>query len=173
MGIQQFFIDKKIKEVASKSKSLKEQLLLSKISKVAIFVDETTAFDDEKFIELQNIIKLDNTHFSILTYKDKKSNFNEFRGAVILQNEVNWQGKVTSKEVKAFLDNEFDLLIDYTLANNQKKQLIVAHIQAALKVGFLDTNDSLYDFMVDIESSEVSLFNKELVRYLTILKLIK
>ena len=172
MGIKQFFIDKKIKEAVTKAKKTKERNLLLKITKVAIFVDETTSFDDKKFIELQNIIKLDNTHFSILTYKDKKSNFNEFRGVVVLQNEVNWQGKVTSKEVKAFLDQEFDLLIDYTLANNQKKQLIVAHIQAALKVGFLDNNDSLYDFMVDIESSEISLFNKELVRYLTILKLI-
>ncbi len=172
MGIQQFFIDKKIKEAATKAKKTKEQNLLSKITKVAIFVDETTAFDDKKFIELQQIIKLDNRQFNILTYKDKKSNFNEFRGAVVLQNEINWQGKVTSNEVKSFLEQEFDLLIDYTLANNQKKQLIVANIKAALKVGILDENDSLYDFMIEVDPQEISMFNKELVRYLTILKLI-
>jgi hypothetical protein len=172
MGIQQYFIDKKIKEAEKKTKRLKEKSMLSKISSVAIFVDESTSFDDKKFIELQNIIKLDNTHFSILTYKDKKSNFNEFRGAVVLQNEINWQGKVTSIDVNSFLDKDFDLLIDYTLANNQKKQLIVAHIKAALKVGFLDDNDGLYDFMIEVNSTEISMFNKELVRYLEILKLI-
>jgi len=172
MGIQQFFIDKKIKEATAKAKKIKEQYSLAEISKVAIFVDESTSFNDEKFIELQQIIKLDNTHFSILTYKDKKSNFNEFRGAVLLQNEINWQGKVTSKEVESFLEHDFDLLIDYTLANNQKKQLVVARCKAALKVGFLDENESLYDFMIEVDSAEISMFNKELVRYLTILKLV-
>ena len=172
MGIKHYLIDKRIKVALRKSIKLKERSSLSKILNVAIFVDETTSFDDEKFIELQQIIKLDNTHFSILTYKDKKSNFNEFRGAVVLQNEINWQGKVTSVDVKSFLDKDFDLLIDYTLANNIKKQLIVAHIKAIIKVGFLDNNDTLYDFMVELNSSEISMFNKELVRYLTILKLV-
>lgn len=172
MGLKQFFIKKRIKLAIDTSTKLKQQNSLTKIRKVAIFVDENTSFDDQKFKELQDIIKLDNTHFSVLTYKDKKSNFNEFRGAVVVQNEINWQGKVTSKEVKDFLDKKFDLLIDYTLANNLKKQFIVANIKAIVKVGFLDDNESLYDFMVEVNSSEISLFNKEMVRYLTILKLI-
>jgi hypothetical protein len=171
MGIQRYFIDNKINKILDKVKKLKEKRTLSKIDAIAVFVDEYIAFNDKEFTKLQKLMGLDHTHFNIITYKEKKSNFNEFRGTVILSSDIDWKGRIKSKDVQETLNKKYDLLIDYTQADQQKKQLIVAICNAGFKVGFSDKKDELYDFMIAVNPSKVSLFNEELVRYLKILKL--
>ena len=173
MGIQNKFINKRIKTALKKSNNQVSKPDLTSVSRIAIFVDEKSLFNEEKFRDLQEIIKLDETHFHILTFKEKESNYNEFRGMVLSQNEINWLGNITSKAVLDFLKNRYDLLIDYTQADSLKKQLIVASINAGFKVGYSDKKDSLYNFMITVNPTEINLFNKELVRYLKILKLIE
>lgn len=173
MGIQNYFIDKRIKDALRKSNNQKNKPEFASVSSIAIFVDEKSLFNEEKFRNLQEIIKLDETHFHILTFKEKKSNYNEFRGMVLSQNEINWLGKINSKAVLDFLKKRYDLLIDYTQADSLSKQLIVASINAGFKVGYSDKKDSLYNFMIAVNPTEINLFNNELVRYLKILKLIE
>lgn len=173
MGIQNYLLEKKIDTALKKLKKIKKQSTFKSVSDIAIFVDEKSVFNEEKFRELQEIIKLDETHFSILTYKEKKSSYNEFRGTVIFQNEINWHGKIMSKDVSKFHEKPYDLLIDYTQADNLKKQLIIAQINAFFKVGYSVEKDSLYDFMISVNPTQIKLFNTELVRYLKILKMIK
>jgi len=171
MRIQNYLIDKKIQAALTKSiKTAKEHAFVS-ITNIAIFVDELSAFNEKEFRDLQEIIKLDETHFNILTFKEKKSSYNEFRGTVLFQNEINWQGKIISKDANEFINQRYDLLIDYTQADSLQKQLIVALINAHFKVGYSDKKDSLYNFMISINPTEIKLFNKEMVRYLKILKL--
>ena len=172
MGIQAHFIDKKIKKTLVKNRKLQEFGDLSKIDKIAILVDEHIAFNDAEFVKLQQLMQLDHTHFNIITYKERKSNFNEFRGTVVLSTDINWQGKITSKDVLHTLAQDYDLLIDYTQADKQHQQLIVALCKARLKVGFMDKKDDLYNFMISVNPSKIGLFNQELVRYLKILKLL-
>lgn len=173
MGIQNYLIDKRIKTALKKSALLKKETSFRSLVDIAIFVDEKSVFNEEKFRDLQEIIKLDETHFNILTFKEKKSSYNEFRGTVVHQNEINWKGKIVPKDVLEFLQKRYDLLIDYTQADSLKKQLIVAQTRAFFKVGSSVEKNSLYDIMISVKPAEVRLFNKELVRYLKILKLIK
>ncbi len=172
MGIQKYFIDKKIQAALKINDKTATDSPLSEITKVAIFVDDYTTFNEKKFRELQDIIKLDEPHFSILTFKEKKTSFNEFRGTVLFQNEINWQGRIVSKEVKNFISKPFDLLIDYTRADSLRRQLVVAQIKAKLKVGCSAKKKKFYDLLISVNPKEIKLFNKELVRYLKILKLI-
>ena len=170
MGIQHYFIDKKIKGV--KDKHLKRAISLSKIDKVLLFVDENTSFDQNKFKDLQKLMGLTDSHFEFLTYKGKKSNFNEFRGAIFSPDSLNWQAKITSESLIKTLAETYDLLIDYTQVDLHIKKLVIPKIRAAFKVGFSEQNEELYDFMIAVASTEINTFNKELVRYLRILKLI-
>jgi hypothetical protein len=171
MGIQQNIIAKKIKQALKKKKGETNQII-KKIDKIAIFVDEESNFDENQFKNLQRLINLDYTHFNILTYKDKASTFNKFRGAVVLKSDVNWLGKIGCSNVLDFLSESYDLLIDYTQADNRIKQLIVASIKASLVVGYADKKDELYDFMISINTKEIEIFNKEMIHYLNILKLL-
>jgi hypothetical protein len=72
----------------------------------------------------------------------------------------------------SFLEESYDLLVDYTQADNLIKQLIVAKSIAGITVGYADKMDDLYDFMIAINPKEVALFNKEMIHYLHILKLL-
>ena len=106
MGIQNYLIEKKIQVALKKSAEIKHQTAFVNLNDIAIFVDEKSVFNEGKFRDLQRIIELDETHFNILTFKEKKSSYNEFRGTVLSQSEINWQGKIKSKEVQDFLTKQ-------------------------------------------------------------------
>ena len=170
MGIKSHFIDKRIKQFHKKNVISKEHLSLSQLRKILIIVDEKTAFTFEKFRVLKNKMKLSTDNFIFLTIKDKRSNYNEFRGVVLLQHEINWQGKINSKEVKPLLGKTYDLLIDFTTADNPLKKLVTSMVKAPVKVGyFFDDTTNLYDIMINTPVNEVDAFVEELVRYLQIM----
>lgn len=172
MGIQNYFIHKKIKSTVSGKKPQDNTAELSKIRKVAIIVDELSSFNDSYFKKLQKLMQLDDTHFQILTIKHKKSNYNEFKGVVLFTNEVNWKGDFTSPEIKDYLNTSYDLLIDFIPENSSLKQLIVSKVHAIMKVGFGKNNPDLYNMTVKVEPTEIEISINELVKYLNILKVL-
>ncbi len=172
MRIQHYFIDKKIQNALNKANKSKAKNALSQIFNIAIFVDEKTAFNESDFRKLQTSIKLNDAYYNILTYKEKKTSYNEFKGTVVVKNTINWMGNIKSDSVKEFIKQPYDLLIDYTQADTQIKQLIVADINASFKVGNSKKNEKLYDLIIAVNPKEITQFNEELVRYLKILKLI-
>lgn len=171
MGIQNFFINKKIEAVINKLKKT-EPTSIDKIRKIAIIVDENSLFNDFYFKLLQKQIGLDDTHFDILTIKHKKSNYNEFKGNVLLTNEVSWKGELSLPEVKNFLQNQYDLLIDFIAQSEPLKLLVVAKTQSVLKIGFAGNKPELYNILIDVLPEKIEVFMAELVKYLRILKLI-
>ena len=172
MGIQNYFIQKKVAAALKKASKKAKDEVLSEIATVAIFVDENSVFNETAYIKLRELIKLDEAHFNILAFKEKKSSYNEFRGTVLYQNEINWQGKINSQEVRDFVKKPYDLLIDYTDAEDLSIQLILAQIKAKLKVGYSDKKKQFYNLLIAVSPQEIQLFNDELVRYLKILKLL-
>jgi hypothetical protein len=170
MGIQQYFIDKKVRR-AKKEKEI-APILVSSIKRVLLVVDEQTLFNQDHYKELKKLMGLNRADFSILTYKEKKSNFNEFNGAIFTPDSLNWKGKITSESLNKTLEESYDLLIDYTQSSLAVQQLVVSKIKATLKVGFSEEYEELYDFTITIAPTEITTFNKEVVRYLKILKLI-
>jgi hypothetical protein len=172
MGIQGYFFDKKIKQAKEKANELKKITSLSKVKKVLVFVDETSLFDQSKLKELETLMSLNSSDFDFLTFKGKKSSYNEFRGVVITPDSFNWQGNVSSNELKELLEKTFDLLVDYSSSDVIIKPLIVSSIKASFKIGFSVVNNELYDFVIAVEPNEISTFNKEVVRYLKILKIL-
>jgi hypothetical protein len=115
---------------------------------------------------------LDDTHFNILTIKNKKSNYNEFKGVVLLTNEVNWRGNINSPEIHLFTDQTYDLLIDFIPQNSALKQLLVTQVTARMKVGYANNKPDYYNIIMKVEPSEIAIFISELVKYLNILKII-
>lgn len=169
MGIQDRLIEKRIHKAILSHKGLKQNQVLLKLQKIFVFIDEETTFNYEEFRYLRAKLQLDETHFTFLTYKQKPSTINEFRGAVVLRNAINWQGNIKTKEVKSLLDANYDLLLDYTTADTIYKQLILSKVKALLKVGYMHENAGLYDFMIDVSRKDIRVFNDELLRYLSIL----
>jgi hypothetical protein len=168
-GIKHKILSKKIDGLSKKSKDT--SLSVSKpIKSVGIIVNENSKFDFERLKKLQKAIPIGSKNFSILTYKNQNESYNEFRGAFFYEKQVSLNGKIKSKEVNSFLDEKFDMLIDFTGANTIYSKYLVAKSNAIFKVGFYTDMKNLYNFMIAVSVNEVDNFNKELLKYLKILK---
>ncbi len=88
---------------------------------------------------------------------------------MFFEKDFSWNGSIKSTDLTQFLDQNFDMLIDYTKANTVFKKHIVAKSKASFKVGYTEVDDRLYDFMIAVENEEIISFNKELIKYLKIL----
>ncbi len=168
MGIQSYFLKKKIKAAAK----IKISGELTKVQKVAILVDETSAFRDKHYKNLIKLMNVSDEHFNILTIKSKKSNYNEFKGLVLLTNEVNWKGEFNAVELHHFMDKPYDLLINFIPKHTALTELLVTQVHALFKVGFAGGTQDFYNITFNLESEKVDVFITELVKYLKILKVI-
>lgn len=139
------------------------------IKTVGILVKENSDFDFEGLKKLQKKIPIGSKNFSVLTYKIQNETYNEFRGAFFYEKHISLTGKIKSKEVSDFLNTEFDMLIDYTGADTIFAKFLITSSKAKFKVGYYTENENFYDFMIGVEKENTKEFNKELIKYLTIL----
>ena len=171
-GIKHKVLSKKIDSYLKNNKNT--ALFVSNfIQSVGIIVNEDASFNFERLKKLQKEIPIGSNNFYVLTYKNKNESYNEFRGAFFYEKQITLSGKIKSNEVNEFLNKEFDMLIDYTGANTIFSKFLVAKSKAKFKVGHLIDEESLYNFMIDVPLNDADTFNKELIKYLKILKKIK
>ena len=171
-GIKQKVLSKKIDSYLKNNKNT-ALFVSNSIHSVGIIVNEDATFNFERLKKLQKKIPIGSNNFYILTYKNKNENYNEFRGVFFYEKQVTISGKIKSNEVNEFLNKEFDMLIDYTGANTIFSKFLVAKSKAKFKVGHLIEEERLYNFMIDVPLDNADAFNKELIKYLKILKKIK
>ena len=86
------------------------------------------------------------------------------------QKDIGWKGKVKNNELETFINSEFDALISYYKQDNLELNLITARSKAKFKIGISDYDERLNDLIIDVKPKEIDLFEKELIKYLTILK---
>ena len=80
---------------------------------------------------------------------------------------------IENKEVLDFINEEFDLLINF-YDQRQIPLVIVTHqSKADFKVGFATVDKRLNHFMIDSPMEEYTVFVEELFKYLRILNKIK
>jgi hypothetical protein len=172
MGIQNYFITKKINHNQRTKPLGKRKDVLQKVQKVALLVDEKTPFNDKYFKDLQKLMNLDDTHFHILTLKPKNSHYNEFKGNVVTTNEINWRGQIKSETYKDYVGAKYDLMIDFIYRDSLTTRLIMSDIDAILKVGYGENNSDFYNIILHVEQNDIDGFNQELVKYLKILNVL-
>ena len=89
------------------------------------------------------------------------------------ERDINWQGEFIQPNIKAFLEEPFDLLIGYFEGNHLYLEKAVMQSEASFKVGISDVNSKLYSLEILENPSQIQSFLKELKRYLEILKKVK
>lgn len=150
-------------------KNKNNSLQISKnIKTVGIIVNEDSGFSFELLKKLQRDIDSGSNNFSILTCKKKNDNYNEFRGVVIKDTDFSWKASLKSEAIKSYLNQPFDMLIDFTNNAEDYNNYLVAKSKAKFKVGYPNIDERLYDLMID--SKSIKLFIDELIKYLKILK---
>jgi len=167
-GIKYKVLSKKIAGSVKRNSSSSLQVN-NPIKTVGILVKENSKFDFEGLKRLQKQIPIGSKNFSVLTYKIQNETYNEFRGAFFYEKHVSLTGKIKSKEVSDFLNQEFDMLIDYTAADTIFAKFLTAMSKAKFKVGYFTEDENLYDLMINVPIDNTKEFNNELIKYLKIL----
>lgn len=80
-----------------------------------------------------------------------------------------WKGEVKNPELDAFLNQEFDVLINYYTNDSLDLKLATARSKAQFKIGILQTDTRLNDLIIKTNINEFDVFKNEVFKYLTIL----
>ena len=81
-----------------------------------------------------------------------------------------WYGKIKSEKLKFILTKNYDLLINYSKIDNIYLNLLILQCKVGFRVGFSHLDNRFYDLTINCESSNFALFNREMKKYLQILK---
>ena len=163
------FRDKSIKKKIDKELIDPDKTLISisdeKISSILILDDgNSTNYSSEIIAKELNIDVSNIKTINYIKKQKKDSEAEEF----LTDKDFNLFGKIKSERAQNIVDTEFDLLINLS-ENNLFLYYLVLLSNARFKVGFSSSDNRLYNFMVDIDTEDITVFSKELKKYLEIL----
>jgi len=159
------------KNIVKNSLSNVKHLASDKVIKtVGIIFDES--YFNEREALIAELIKNNSTEtdIQVLVYKDKIKKNEVFEYPIFCHKDLSWLGTVDKKEVKDFIAQPFDLLINY-YDTEKVALLLVSHLsKASFKVGFASIDKRLNHFMINTNAENYKVFIDELFKYLKILK---
>lgn len=132
-------------------------------------------FDESYFYEREDLVKelirkgIDENNIKVLVFKDKIKKNEVFDYPVFSHKDLSWTGTVDKKEVKDFITEPFDLLINYYDTEKVALLLVSNLSKAGFKVGFASIDKRLNHFMIDTNAENYKVFMSELFKYLKIL----
>lgn len=159
----QIFFNIKLPELLQKSVVVSSE----KIKHVLVFLDDISE-KDMLLNELLMVFNIAERDIKLVIFQQKISK-EQISEAIITPKDFGWYGKINSEKLKSILTKKYDLLINYSKVDNLYSNLLLLQCNTGFKVGFAHLDNRLYDLIIDCESNDVKLFNKELKKYLTIL----
>ena len=132
-------------------------------------------FDESYFYEREDLVKelirkgIEENNIKVLVFKDKIKKNEVFDYPVFSHRDLSWTGTVDKKEVKDFITEPFDLLINYYDTEKVALLLVSNLSKAGFKVGFASIDKRLNHFMIDTNAENYKVFMSELFKYLKIL----
>ena len=158
------------KKIVKKSLSnVKHSSTDKQIKTVGLLIDETYLFEKELLIKelIQNGIQQET--IKILVFRDKIKKNEVFDYPIYSNKDLSWIATIDNKEVTSFINEPFDLLINY-YDNEKTALLLVSHLsKASFKVGFSSIDKRVNHFIISTNAEDYKIFINELFKYLKIL----
>lgn len=165
--INRFFLKKIINK---RLNLIKNDSLEGKVATIGIIIDETKkSYKDQLLKEIQTEGMALNQVF-VLVYKDSVKSKEVLEEPFFTSKNVSLTGIINKKEVVAFLEKPFDVLINYYDENKPCLLLATTQSKAKFKIGFDEVDYRANHFIVKATVDQVQLFTNELFKYLRILK---
>ncbi|WP_452218406.1 DUF6913 domain-containing protein [Lacinutrix undariae] len=140
-----------------------------KVQTVGVVLNFTEFTDVEVFKSFFKTLNISETAIEIVAFVDKEKDEHKLWGTFFTPKDFGWKGSFKNNELKTFLNKDFDALICFYKQDITLLNVMAAASKANFKIGLSGVDDRLYDLMIDVKPEEVSVFNKELKKYLTIL----
>ncbi len=149
------------------NKQLSKNTQVGKIKTIGAILDNETLVNVIR-ANLLTRLPIEKNNIRFLVYKEYVKNQEE-KAFTFTEKEIGYQCSLKSDNLKEFVRNDYDLLINYTKSPNLYTNIITLHSQAKLKVGFANVDDRLFDLVVSDTTFNEAILNQELKKYLTIL----
>jgi hypothetical protein len=155
------------------TKSLANSRLFSSnrtIKTVGMILDESYFQLRESLIYEMKQNGIAESDITILVYRNKIKKKQVYDYPVFCHNDLSWNATFDKEEVNAFINEPFDLLINY-YEEYKVPVVLASHLSKAhFKVGFPTIDKRLNHFMIATTANNFIVFMDELFRYLKILK---
>ncbi len=138
-----------------------------KVKSVAVILDNAS-LENVITSNLASKLNFEKRNITFLVYR-KFSKKDEIIPKFFSEKEIGFKASLKSDNLKNFVKNDYDLLINYTKVSNLYTNIITLHSQAKLKAGFANIDDKLFDIVVSDPTFNEAVLNQELKKYLTIL----
>jgi hypothetical protein len=159
-----------IKKIVSKSLSNVKSVVSNGIIKtVGIVFDESYFYEREALI--QELIKqgIKENDIKVLAFKNKIKKNEVFDYPTFSNKDLSWTANFGKSEVVNFINEDFDMLINYYDVEKNPLLLLSNESKASFKVGFFAIDKRLNHFMINVNVNNYAIFIDELFKYLKIL----
>jgi hypothetical protein len=140
-----------------------------KISSIGVILNTDEFKDFEAFRTYLKELGVKPNKTKIITFIKDEKDINFHWETYFSPKDFGWKGKINSIELQTFIDTEFDALISFYKDDTLELNSIVAQSKANFKIGLSNTDQRLYDLIIDVKPSQFGVFKDELKKYLTVL----
>lgn len=164
--IKNFFTKKIVKNSLANVKLIPSTNV---IKTVGIIFDETYFYEREALV--QELVKnsIQEKEIKVLVFKNKIKKNEQFDYPTFSHKDLSWTATFDKSEVKDFIAQKFDLLINYYDTEKPPLLLVTNQSKASFKVGFASIDKKLNHFMIHTNAENYKVFMDELFKYLKIL----
>lgn len=149
--------------------NLKNDLSNNVVKTIGLVVDATRFAETELLIKELIANGITPNDITTILYKDSFKKTAEKTFPIFNSGHITWDGKFSSTEINAFVDEKFDLLISYYDIETTILLQITYNSKAEFKVGFSSIDKRLNHFMIKTALSSYGIFASELFKYLKLL----
>jgi len=140
-----------------------------KISSIGVILNFDEFKDFEAFRSYIKELGIKPNKTKIITFIKDEKDINFHWETYISTKDFGWKGKINNVELQTFIETEFDALISFYKEDILELNAIVAQSKANFKIGLSNTDQRLYDLIIDVKPSQLGIFKDELKKYLTVL----
>jgi len=139
----------------------------NKIKNCLIFVDDVATISKIKS-DLIKKLTIEEQNIEIVLFQKKilKEEMECFR---ISPQNFGWYGRLKQEKFPFSLTKKYDLLINYSKVDKLYLNLLLLQMNSDFKIGFGHLDKRFYNLVINCNPNEITIFDNELKKYLTIL----
>jgi len=139
------------------------------IKSVGVIANAEELSDISIFYTLAKELNIRKDHLKLIAFKSEIKAEEEAFNPTYTLKDIGWKGRLKDKNLKAFLNTDFDVLISYYKKNSTALKVLTVASKSKFKVGILETDERINDLIIKTEIINLKTFTSELKKYLTIL----
>ncbi|WP_247672643.1 hypothetical protein [Aquimarina sp. MMG016] len=150
-----------------------EQKDVTTLKTLAVLLDASKAINILSVVKLANELGVKSDKLKVVGYKEDQKELEDDKDAAYYNDKsFGMNGAVKSGSLNEFINEDFDVLINFYDEDKLELNYVAVASKAKLKVGFAEVDNRINDLIIGSTTNDTNLFIAELKKYLKILQII-